>query len=104
MTAFLFSSSDTSLLPRAVFARGALAVLPGHSLELRGRLAQVLQDHHGMYLDFCPQREHEGFDQGGDLGCLFHVDDNVRAPGTIYIDEVGGLRLEVFHDRLDSRT
>jgi hypothetical protein len=37
-----------------------------------------------MDLDVRPKREHEGFDQGGDLGCLFHVDDDVRTPGTIY--------------------
>jgi len=36
-----------------------------------------------MDLDVRPKREHEGFDQG-DLGCPFHVDDDVLAPGTIY--------------------
>jgi hypothetical protein len=33
-------------------------------------------------LDFCPQREHEGFHQRGNLGGFFHVDDDVRAPRT----------------------
>src|SRR5215211_3406503 len=56
-----------ALRSRAVFVgrRSALAVLLGNSLDLRGRLAQVLQDHDGVDLDLCPQREHEGFHQGG---------------------------------------
>lgn len=68
----------------AVLARGALAVLLGHSLELRARLAQVLQDHHGMDLDLRPQREHEGFDQGGicDASCMSTTMCAPLAPST----------------------
>jgi hypothetical protein len=45
-----------------------------------------------------------GSTKGGDLGRFFHVDDDVRAPRAIHVDEVGGLRLEIFHYRLDGRT
>ena len=78
-------------LPRSF----SLAVLLCRSLGGFHRPRHVLWGEHGVDLDGRAQCKEQRFHKGRDLRCVVHVDDDVRTPCALYVDDVGGLRLEI---------